>query len=553
MSRSITTLADVLKTIDGDQELTPKRRAEIKSALRTMARAFGRSLGDLPADPKRIRRQLEGFSPASAGIEKARWQNVRSLVLAALKRVGAVSMSNRHDKAMSPEWRALYYRLETHRHRAGLSRFMRFCSETDIRPEHINNAVMERYLHTLTEESLVKNPREKHRRTCRLWNEAADKIPGWPQNRVTVPSYKERISLPWEAFPPSLHDETLACLGRLRNPDPFDSDVARPFDDSTLRLYEYQIRLFASALVHLGVERKTLTSLSVLCDPALIKNGLRFFLERSGGRKTAQIYNIACTLKTFARCWVKPDPNIIDEIATICRQVDPKRRGLTEKNKARLRQFDDPDNIRALVNLPERLVKEAKKAKLNDRRKALLVQTALAIELLVMCPIRLGNLTQLRLDRHFQRSKPGSCGAVHLVIPAAEVKNEQDLEFELPPPTKELLSRYVHDHRPHLLSGAFEWLFPGRDPGKHMNSGKLKERVQKTIKDRTGLDINPHLFRHLAAKIHLDQHPGEYETVRRVLGHRSIATTTSYYTGLEVTQALKHYDQTILGYRDDSH
>jgi site-specific recombinase XerC len=86
-----------------------------------------------------------------------------------------------------------------------------------------------------------------------------------------------------------------------------------------------------------------------------------------------------------------------------------------------------------------------------------------------------------------------------------------------------------------------------------MNSGKLKERVQKTIKDRTGLDINPHLFRHLAAKIHLDQHPGEYETVRRVLGHRSIATTTSYYTGLEVTQALKHYDQTILGYRDDSH
>ena len=117
-----------------------KRRAEICSALRTMAWAFDRLLSDLPADPARIRRRLEGLSPVSAGIKKAPWQNVRSLVLVALKRVGATSMSNRHNKAMPPEWRALYDRLEAHRHRAGLSRFMRFCSELGVLPERVDDA-----------------------------------------------------------------------------------------------------------------------------------------------------------------------------------------------------------------------------------------------------------------------------------------------------------------------------------------------------------------------------------------------------------------------------
>ena len=41
--------------------------------------------------------------------------------------------------------------------------------------------------------------------------------------------------------------------------------------------------------------------------------------------------------------------------------------------------------------------------------------------------------------------------------------------------------------------------------------------------------MNPHLFRHVMAKIYLDANPGEYEVVRRVLAHRSIDTTTRYY------------------------
>ena len=61
--------------------------------------------------------------------------------------------------------------------------------------------------------------------------------------------------------------------------------------------------------------------------------------------------------------------------------------------------------------------------------------------------------------------------------------------------------------------------------------------------------VHPHLFRHIAAKLYLDANPGSYEVMRRVLGHRSIETTTAFYTGLETAAAVRHFDATILKLR----
>ena len=58
--------------------------------------------------------------------------------------------------------------------------------------------------------------------------------------------------------------------------------------------------------------------------------------------------------------------------------------------------------------------------------------------------------------------------------------------------------------------------------------------------------MNPHLFRHATAKLYLDGNPGDYESVRQVLGHRAKETTTTFYTGLEMVRAVRHFDETIL-------
>jgi integrase len=49
--------------------------------------------------------------------------------------------------------------------------------------------------------------------------------------------------------------------------------------------------------------------------------------------------------------------------------------------------------------------------------------------------------------------------------------------------------------------------------------------------------MTPHQFRHLAAKVHLDSHPGSYEVVRQLLGHKSLRTTTSFYAGPDTRRA----------------
>jgi integrase len=55
----------------------------------------------------------------------------------------------------------------------------------------------------------------------------------------------------------------------------------------------------------------------------------------------------------------------------------------------------------------------------------------------------------------------------------------------------------------------------------------------------TGLRITVHQFRHAAAAIYLKDHPGNYETVRQLLGHRDIQTTIRFYCGLETSRRPK--------------
>ena len=68
------------------------------------------------------------------------------------------------------------------------------------------------------------------------------------------------------------------------------------------------------------------------------------------------------------------------------------------------------------------------------------------------------------------------------------------------------------------------------------------------MRQGTGIELHPHLFRHLAGKLLLDEHPGDQDTVQRMLGHKSIRTT-AIYTGSETRAAIRRYDEVVLGLR----
>ena len=60
------------------------------------------------------------------------------------------------------------------------------------------------------------------------------------------------------------------------------------------------------------------------------------------------------------------------------------------------------------------------------------------------------------------------------------------------------------------------------------------------------------MLRSYAAWFFLKEHPGEYETVRRILGHRDIKSTIAYYTGLEAEFAAHKFDATVLKARRET-
>ena len=355
-----------------------------------------------------------------------------------------------------------------------------------------------------------------------------------------------------EAFPGSFQDDVADFIARVSGQDLLREDApVRPFAPATIRHRREQMRRFATALVIQGLAAADITDLGLLVQPDNFRCALRFMLDRNGGETSGAIHGAAMAMKSIARHHVGVDDETLDALKGICRKLDPGRGGLSDKNRHRLRQFDDPRNVELLLDLPRRLVAEARKRPDRDRRAALLVQIALAIEILLMCPLRLRNLAGLNLDRHFQRSRAARDGVCHLVIGAEEVKNRQPLEFELPDDAVSLLDLYADHYLARLTPTPSRWLFPGKDAFRHKKPGCLSLQISREVFRLTGLEVHVHLFRHIGAKIYLDAHPGGYEVVRRVLGHRSMDTTVDAYTGLESAAAMRHFDQQILTLRRD--
>ena len=73
------------------------------------------------------------------------------------------------------------------------------------------------------------------------------------------------------------------------------------------------------------------------------------------------------------------------------------------------------------------------------------------------------------------------------------------------------------------------------------------EQISGRLWKELGLEVTPHQFRHAAAYIILKADPGNYELVRRVLGHRSITTTLNFYIGLESLEATRQFGEIVTG------
>jgi len=467
-------------------------RRDLGSAIGTVSRALGQIPADLPADAALLRRRMKDLSAPAVGLSSVSWRNAKSLVGKALALAGITIVAGRAKTALMPEWRALLAQAsDACRYR--LSRLARYCSGRGLGPVAVDDAVMAGFGQALLQGSLMGRPKQVHRSACVAWNECVDRVTGWPQQMLTVPNHRLDFSLAWSLFPGSFQADVDAYLDHLAGNDLLADTASHPASPVTLKFRRIQLRQIASALVHSGWKPDTICSLADLVAVDAAKRILSFFLKRHGQRKSGQIHNIALLLVNIARHWAEAPPEQLEQLQKLRRRMDPEKKGLTDKSRARLLQFEDDENIRKLVRLPGLHAAEARRQDRGGITAALKMQTALALGILLVCPIRVKNLASLNLERHIRRSRPGS-GIVHLVIPAHEVKNRADLEFELPADVVAILDRYLEVYRPRLVDGPNPWLFPARS-GASKPPGPFGTQLSEAIRRTTGLKVNVHLFR----------------------------------------------------------
>jgi integrase len=276
---------------------------------------------------------------------------------------------------------------------------------------------------------------------------------------------------------------------------------------------------------------------------------LTFFLDRNGGTPNSYVAAVAYTLRTVAKYGVDLADADRTEVERLYKKVAQQRQGMTDKNLVRLRQLDDPAVRDRLLAFPTLRIREILRRDRGGVADALAVQAAVATELWLFVPLRITNFAGLRLDAHLIRREGGRgerTWAIH--VPAAMVKNAIDLDYELPAPIARHLELYLERFRPRLVAGTNPWLFPGRD-GKAKHVSTLRTQVTRAVLQGTGIELHPHLFRHIAGKLLLDEDPGDQGTVQRMLGHKSIRTTMATYTGAETRAAIRRYDEVVLGLR----
>jgi hypothetical protein len=302
----------------------------------------------------------------------------------------------------------------------------------------------------------------------------------------------------------------------------------------------------ARMAVRLGVPIESLTSLGALLQPDVVERVIDAYWQKNGDEPKTGTIDLGWKVLRMARetgCLDQPALDRLDEISAALEQH--RREGLTPKNLQLIRQVLTDGVWNEVVSLPNVLMQKARAAKDHASIKAgISAQLATAIAILTFAPIRLCNLASIELGENL--IKPGGLDKPYwLVFPHYDVKNRIDLNFKFDQPLTDLIDEYIHEFRPTLLRGAnANCLFPGENGNpktRIMFSKQITVRIQKAI----GLRITVHQFRHAAAAIYLKHRPGNYETVRQLLGHRDVQTTVRFYCGLQTMEASEQFGRLI--------
>ena len=338
------TLQDVIDRLAGNPDLSDTRKRDLRSAVRTYGKLVERPLSAIPLDLADIRGTLERMVPAQAKVSRKRWANLRSDLVAAIAASGLRPMLRTARLEPDASWTELLSAVADRGIRNGLSRLGRWASSRQLPPKAVDAAALQRFVAELEAGTLVRNIPLLHRRVSKLWNRLAALLPDRGLQVVALPSRRAASDrVPWRDLPASFRQEAENYLRWCSVPDPLDDNArTRALAPATVRLRRDYIHLAATAACAAGIDASRLTSLARLVEPDTFRAILRHQWDKRGGKATPYLRDLATGLIVIASEWVKVPPDQLAALKKLRGKLGSSPSGLTEKNKAMLRQFDDP-------------------------------------------------------------------------------------------------------------------------------------------------------------------------------------------------------------------
>jgi integrase len=535
---------NLIAAIEKAAELSIERRRHWVCSLRQIAKWLDRPAAVIPARWSALRIAVTQLHHARVGVRYKTVANHKANVKAALRWFAKEHDLLQHGACLSAEWARFCSDLEK-RIRDRLYSLMRYCSARCISPAAVDDKIFDEWRYRTATTARASNNTAR-RFMVRAWNTCAATSHGQSLRLLAEPPIK--VAEPaWDVFPEGLRtalDGYFAGLAQVHRTS--KGKRIEPCSPATLATRRAELVAMARMAVRLGVPMESLTSLAALLHPDLVEKVIDGYWQQNGEEPKTSTIDLGKTVLRMARetgCLDQAALDRLDEIRITLEQH--RHEGLTPKNLQLVRLVLTDGVWSEVVSLPKVLMQQARLAKDHAPVKAAIAaQLAAAIGILTFAPIRLGNLSNIELGQNL--IKPGGPNTPYwLVFPKYDVKNRVDLNFKFDQPLTDLLDEYIHEFRPMLLRGAnTAWLFPG-EAGQPKHKQLFSKQISVRVRKATGLRVTVHQFRHAAAAIYLKHHPGDYETVRRLLGHRDIQTTTRFYCGLQTMEATEQFGKLI--------
>jgi integrase len=303
----------------------------------------------------------------------------------------------------------------------------------------------------------------------------------------------------------------------------------------SLRLQRGHIHSAASAAAAAGIPLNQIRSLASLVEPETFRALLRHRWNQDGCKLSAYTHGVAVTLIAIASEWVKAPAETIAILKKLRSKLGTLPLGLTEKNKALLRKFDDPRLLGALLDLPDKLWRAARQRLVTSRAAFIELQNAVAIDLLLHFALRMQNLCSLRFDEHLHWPQ-GRRNPALLTLSGDETKNNVAIGREIPTVLAERLWVLRNEIAPAVIGKRPDAVFVTFS-GKPRTQAAIKVAIEKTVLRHLGVKVTPHQYRHLYAQMTLDADPAAHLQVQDGLPHKHVKTTTNFYAGINTRRA----------------